>query len=770
MRYAALRTLIAISLGILLSQTSIIPWYLPIIMAIIGFFLLRWSKGWSLYLLLICAMFVYTRSRKSIDNYPNRCQPSNFVGLIIEEPWQNNQAVVKLQPPLTGKLLIYLCDSTPKLSYGDLVLVRRKIKTFSFPRNPGILDYNYYLIKQGFVGFATVKAEEIKLIKRGQGNFILTRLVLPVRRYLLTTIHKYLNPLEAKLLIGFLLGEKSNLPDDLKEALTDTGLWHILTVSGLHVGIVVSTIFLLLSVLNIRGWWRLGILASATLFYVTLAAWNAPGVRAAFMALMVFLSVPLQRRTTPLVNLCVAGIIILLLNPYAIFDIGTQLSFLATAAIITIFPKLNSISVSWQIPGFVRNYLINPAFVSISATIGTMPILLHYFYRAQPLSFLSSLLAVPLVTLTIPLALFTSMINALSPFVAAIFAQTLQTLLSLLFNLIVNLGKLLKPFMFVSGRINWLTVFYLYSLVLFSLNLRSNWTKSAFRTILVLGLTIFIWHRNLTKRDFCLTFLDTERGDAVLIEDTLGRKLLIDTGLGINDVLSNYLFSRGITNIDALIITHPDRDHYGGLIDIKNRFKINHLIIPTTKGESLYCHLINELKASGTKINLAESGCRLTGFGANIEFTAPDRLTRHLYSQGLVNTNQVSLVTLIEYQNQKMLFTGDYESKDVIEKVGKNNRLLILKSPHHGSKKGNPATLFDSIKPAYVIVMGRYPTPAKLESILPLKGIDYINTRNQGGVIIRLYRNGNVKFKYTTSSQKPNLNPKDALLASPNRP
>ncbi len=676
--------------------------------------------------------------------HPNTYQVSNFTGVIIEEPWQNNQMVVKLQPPLMGKLLIYLHDSIPNLSYGNLILVQSKIKPFSFPRNPGIPDYKHYLTQRGFVGFTTVKTGQIKLIKRGQGNFILTKLVLPVHRHLLSTIHKYINPLEANLLTGFLLGEKSNLPQDLKEALTHSGLGHLLAVSGLHIGIVVSAIFLLLTIINVRGWWRFGILTSTTFFYTMLAGWNSPGIRAAFMTLMLFLSLPLQRRTTPLVNLSVAGIVILLITPCAIFDIGTQLSFSATAAIITIFPKLNSALVRWRAPSSVRNYLLAPILVSISATIGTMPLLLHHFYRAQPFSFLSSLLAVPLVTFAIPLALISSLINTVCPFVASIFAQTLQLLLFLLSGLTINLGKLLKPLMIVSGRIPWLTVFYIYALIIFLLNYQLNWAKTAFRIALILGLTFFMWKKALAKRDLCLTFLDTERGDAVLLEDTLGRKLLIDLGVGKNAVLSDFLFSRGIKGIDALIITHPDCDHYGGLIDIKGKFRINRLIIPTTEGDSLYRRLIAELTSLGTTIELAGSGYHLGGFGANIKFTAPDRLTRYLYSRRLVSTNQISLVTLIEYQRQTMLFTGDCEDKDIIEQTGKNKKVLLLKSPHHGSKKGNPETLFDAIKPNYVVVMGRYPTPAKLESILPLKEINYINTREHGGVTIRLLRNGKV--------------------------
>jgi competence protein ComEC len=110
-------------------------------------------------------------------------------------------------------------------------------------------------------------------------------------------------------------------------------------------------------------------------------------------------------------------------------------------------------------------------------------------------------------------------------------------------------------------------------------------------------------------------------------------------------------------------------------------------------------------------------------------------VTRALYDRGLISVNRVSLVALVEYRGIRMLMTGDLDEPAAFAEMGV--RADLLKSPHHGSRKGNAQRLFDAVQPRQVVVMGRYPTPADLEERLCGTGIEYVNTRRDGGCVVR---------------------------------
>ncbi len=736
-RYAPVRALIAIAAGIVLSQVSFLPWWSALGAALFGIAFTRWTNKFSLYLTLTATTLLFVRSREPQAPMPQTYRATTFKVIITQEPLMTRKATGVLLPPYYGKVMLFFKDSLPSVHYGDLLLLRTKIKRFSFPRNPGLLDYNQILSKQGYAGYATVKSGAIKIISRHHGNPIITRLIMPARRYLLNLFNRSIGGAEAALLQGILLGDKTALPENVRRTLSDSGTMHLLAVSGLHISIIVFAFWLLLNVLQIRGWMRFVLLTIGTLFYILVIGWRASAVRAGFMAWATLLSIPTQRRVNLISSLAVASIIILLIEPLSIFNASTQLSFAATAALITIPPRFQPFLKSHRIPHYLKNWLINPVLISTVATVATAPLLLHNFFRFQPLTFLANILLVPLTTITLPLGFLLALINLISPTLAAFPAETLRFLLRLML-LITSIFANLRWAIIEPGKLSWFGVFYLYGLILLSLNYRKNWAKSALRLSLIAGLTFLVWENALTKPHPRVTFLDPGRGDAALIEDHQGRKLLIDAGIDNTGMLRDFLLSRGVKRLDAVLITHPDRDHYGGLLDLEPTQRINLLLVPTLEGDHLYQALLRRLQRSGTKIVVVNKGAYLTGLGYKVDIIWPDAVTQWLYAEKLIPTNAISLVTLIEKSGFKMLFTGDCEFPEILHSATQSGTVNLLKSPHHGSRKGNKEQLFELFKPEYVVVMGRYPTPAKLESLLPPKGVRYINTRASGGITMRI--------------------------------
>ncbi|NPV13915.1 DUF4131 domain-containing protein [candidate division WOR-3 bacterium] len=736
-RYAAVRELVAIATGIALSQVSVHAWWLALAPALLGIILTRWTKRFSLYLTLIAAAFVFGQSRVPQTPISRTYSTSTFKVLITEEPLITGRSTGVLLPPYSGKVSLLFKDSLSSVHYGDLLLLRTKIKPFSFPRNPVLTDYNKILFRQGYVGSATVKSGAIKIVSRNHGNPLITQLIMPARRYLFNLFNRLIGGTEGALLQAILSGEKSGLPETVCKAMSDSGTMHILAVSGLHVSIVVFSLWLLLNVLRIRGWWRFGLLTLGTLFYILVVGWRASAVRAGFMTWAALLSSPTQRRVSPISSLAVSGILLLLLDPFTLFNPGAQLSFAATAGLITIPPQLESLLKKITIPPLLKNWFIRPTLVSVVATLATAPLLLHHFFRFQPLTFLANILLVPLTTVILPLGFLLAFVNLITPAIAALFAETLRFLLQLML-LITNLFSNLKWAIVEPGKLSWFGVFYLYGLILLSLNYRKNWARTGFRLSLLAGLCFLVWKSALNNPKPQVTFLDPGRGDAVLLEDHQGRKLLIDAGIDNTDVLRDFLLCRGINRLDAVLITHPDRDHYGGLLDLEPTQKINLLLVPTLEGDSLYQTLLRRLQRSGTKIVVVGKGASLAGFGFKVDILWPDAVTKWFYSKKLIPTNPISIVSRIEQNGFRMLFTGDCEFPEVIHPANLSGTVNLLKSPHHGSRKGNKKQLFEPLKPEYVVVMGRYPTPARLESLLTTSGICYINTRAAGGLTMKI--------------------------------
>lgn len=736
-RYAAVRALVAIATGIALSQVSVLAWWSALAPALLGIILTRWTRKFSLYLTLTAAAFVFAQSREAQTPISRTYSISTFKVLITEEPLITGRATGVLLPPYSGKVSLFFKDSLSRVHYGDMLLLRTKIKPFSFPRNPGLADYNKILLRQGYVGSATVRFAAMKIVSRNHGNLIITQLIMPARRYLFNLFNRLIGGTEGALLQGILLGEKSGLPETVRKAMSDSGTMHLLAVSGLHVSIVVFSLWLLLNVLRIRGWLRFGLLTIGALFYILIVGWRASAVRAGFMTWAALLSIPTQRRVSPISSLAVSGIILLLLDPFTLFNPGAQLSFAATAGLITIPPQLESLLKKVTIPHLLKNWFIRPTLISVVATLATAPLLLHHFFRFQPLTFLANILLVPLTTVTLPLGFFLAFVNLITPAIATLLAETLRFLLQLMLS-ITNLFRNLKWAMVEPGKLSWFGVFYLYGLILFGINYRKNWAKTALHLSLIAGLTFLVWKSALNNPKPQVTFLDPGRGDATLIEDHLGRKLLIDAGIDNTNVLRDILLCRGIKRLDAVLITHPDRDHYGGILDLEPTQKINLLLVPTLEGDSLYQTLLRRLQHSGTKIVVVGKGASLAGFGYKVDFLWPDAVTQWFYSKKLIPTNPISIVTLIEQNGFKMLFTGDCEFPEVVHPANLSGTVNLLKSPHHGSRKGNKKQLFELLQPEYVVVMGRYPTPARLESLLTTNGITYINTRATGGITMRI--------------------------------
>jgi competence protein ComEC len=279
---------------------------------------------------------------------------------------------------------------------------------------------------------------------------------------------------------------------------------------------------------------------------------------------------------------------------------------------------------------------------------------------------------------------------------------------------------------------------WFYGLAFLALNWNKGWARTGLRLGAAAGLNVLVWQSALHARVTQVTFLDPGKGDCVLLEDTLGRVSLFDAGVSGQGVLRDYLRFRGIHQIDLAMVSHPDNDHYGGFLDLGRQCAIRHLVAATDTGGTEYCELLDRLRQRGTELTVAGKGGYVRGLGFGLRFLWPEKQAQALFRKNLLPSNAVSLVAMCEHARFRMLLTGDLDEPELI--ADQDARAELLKSPHHGSTKGNPDSLYARVRPDYVVVMGRYPTPAGLETRLAGYGERYVNTRERGAWGIRFVR------------------------------
>ena len=738
LRHASARALAALAGGIALGCVLRVPWWAPALVGAVAVAVAPRTRWFTLYLALLAAGMFYAWARAPIQPDSRLYESATFAGTVVEEPtaFDSNRAVIDLAKPWRGKVTLWLQDSLSAPRYGDVVQVAGHVRALDYPRNPGLVDRNVLAVRRGLVGSAGVRPGQMTLIARGRGLPAARLVVLPLRRYIDATIVRFLPPAEGALLRGLLIGGSRGLPRPVQDAFRDAGIVHILAVSGMNVSIVVAMVWLLLGIATIRGWWRFVLSLLVVALYLSLSGWTAAPARAGLMACAVLLSYPTQRRVTALASLCAAAIVLLLIDPWTLFDVGAQLSFAATAGIVLVNDQLRLFTPEFSRLRWLRRNVLGPLIVSIAATVATAPLLLHHFYRVQPLAFLSTAVVAPLVGFAMPLGIIVLAVNLVSSAVAGIFAHTLWFVLFLLLRLTAALGRL-DWAIWEPGALAWVWVFWLYGMALLALGWRHRRARFGVAALLVAGVNIAVWTQAARRPTAQAVFLDVDQGDALVLDDTLGRHVVFDAGLDGAGVLRDYLRSRGIHYIDAVVVTHPDRDHYGGLLELDSRVSIGRLLVSTrVSQDTAYERLLGELAGCGTEIVRVGAGSAIEGFGFGVQFLAPDPMTVSMYESGALPTNPTSLVARVEQTGFTMLLTGDAE--DLTAGVGHAD---LLKSPHHGSRKGNPDALYAAVAPAHVVVMGRYPTPAGLEQRFAGSGADYVNTRRDGAFIVRFGRN-----------------------------
>ena len=551
-----------------------------------------------------------------------------------------------------------------KVNIGSSVIVKGKLVS---PKNntvPYLFNYKKYLYNKRV--YYTLKIDNIKILKENSNPFI------KLKNRVIKHVNSYK---DSTYLYAFILGKTELISDEVLTSYRENGISHLFALSGLHVSIFSSILLFILKKLRFKEILNYVLIFIFLLLFSFITGFSPSILRATLLFFLLGINKVFYLNIRTLDILYLVFIILVIINPFIIYNLSFILSF--TAAFFLIFS-------SDLLKG--KNYFVSLFKVSLLSYFASLPLSIYYFGYTNLLGTILNLVFVPLVSFVVfPLTLLTFIISKF------------YSILNITTNLLESLSLLFNKFKIIIyfPRINLIFVFIYLSILMLYIKF-----KKKICLYLIIVLLIFFKIRPYMDNNTYIYYLDVGQGDSILVVTPhLNKTILIDTG-GIVSFNKNYksnivknktipFFRRiGINRVDYLFLTHGDYDHAGEANELLSNFCVKKVFI--NKGN------INNIEK---KINNKEV-LRLKNFV--IDNIKVNSLNNNVFN----NENDDSTILLFNIYDYKFLFMGDASIKT--EEYLLNNYILpnvdILKVGHHGSYTSTSTDFINVIKPKYSVI------------------------------------------------------------------
>ena len=520
-------------------------------------------------------------------------------------------------------------------------------------------------------------------------------------------------------LLVLVLGDKSLISSDIYNNYQTNGTSHLLAISGSHVAVLLAVFNVFLK--RLKEIPKLLILSGILLFFGFITNFQAAVMRAIYFFILNSLNKIGKFNFSNLQILLLTAFILILFDPFIIYDLGFIYSFAVCGGIIYYSDKITG------------NYIVKMFKLSTISFLFSLPISAYINYEVNILSILVNMLFVPWISIIVfPLAIITFIMPIFNPILS--FTLSITDFLNNLFvnfSLFINIPKT--------------SIIFIALLFLFLILLKSN------KKYLIAIISILIIIKIIPKLDnnHYVYFLDVGQGDnIVLITPHQREVIMLDTGgrityevdewkrsnktYNVSDNTIKFLKSIGVTNIDYLILSHGDNDHAGEAINILKSIPTANVILNNDAFNDLEESIISKVNA--LNINYYQNIKSI-----NLSTTKLYFLNDYLYD----NENDNSLVTYTNFGNINFLFMGDASVKveqDLLEKYNLEN-VDILKVGHHGSKTSTSLDFINDINPIYSIISvgrnNRYNHP-NAEVLEILNGTNIYRTDYDGTIAFKI--------------------------------
>lgn len=728
--------------------------------------------------------------------------------ILLETEYIRYRESPKLQPT-TGKIILNFPGVIPKpLVPGDSLVVRADLKRPDSFKTPGAFDYAQHLARNDIWITGFVRSPLfLERLDEKQGLLHTLRYLPEQMRARIGEQIDLAVPTELSgLYRAILIGDASRVDDITLEAFKGSGTFHILSISGLHMTIIGTLLFAALYWLLSRSErllfnypirkWAAFLCLPVLLGYGLLAGLNAPVFRAVIMSCIVIVAICTDRPKSASTLLAFAALIILIVDPLALFGASFQLSFVATMAIFFLFPVLKKLifpdEMATPQKSFkqrARNWLTAGLLISVAATLATAPITLYAFNRFSPIGILANPFIEPLICLwSLPFGFLALPFMYLQPEISAWLLQAGSLGLSAAVHGTTFFANLPFSTLWLPSPPIWLMVGYYAGLLCCSIpgSVSNRWSWCSALVVsgcLVLMLYPQVLFRNTAGASLRVSVLDVGQGNSALVEFPSGMKVLVDGGgssMSIRSVgeriIAPYLWRKGIQQLDAVVVTHPDADHYNGLDFILRNFSPGQLWVRDKHGhEDNFQNLIALAEKLRVPVIIPDDGV-LLGNGPTADrvecianLSSPGETTAPKKLRGLGNTG---LVIKACSGQHCVLFPGDIgraEEHSLINQ-GYDLKAEILQAPHHGSITSNSPEFLAAVAPSHLLVSagpnskGHFPHN-HLQDDCQERGITLLATSRQGTLETEI-DNGNPRILGYAKRQGNPIHPYEPVVVS----
>ena len=591
-----------------------------------------------------------------------------------------------------------------KLAIGNKLKLIGTLRKGRDKRNPGEFDYYKYLQSKEIAGILYVR--EIKnVIQTDFSVNLFYNSIFEARKWISNRIDKLHNRETASLLKGLLLADRSEIDYRTKESFINSGVIHVLAVSGLHVGFIVLIFMFLFSRVSIYPRTILIIIGIICFLLIT----NSPAsvFRATIMIVVMFMVYLSNRKYSSLNSLAIAAFILLLINPAEIFNPGFQLSFSAVASILIVYPILSS---KIKTENKALKFLLLFSAVSFSAQIGTLPFTLIYFQKLSIIALFANLLVIPIIGIIVGLGVLTIFVSIFSTILAIYFGSANMLATNILMEIVNFTGTQQFSFLFIPNfSIIDGIIFYVYfSVIIYSIQKFNNIYASIILYLLI-GLNLYFIlqiddKQLLPDNLLSIVMIDIGQGDGIFIKFPNGKTALIDAGNANLDfdngerIITPLLRRLSIKQIDYGFISHVDSDHYKGFLYLIKNGWIKEIYKPQIDS-SQQKDLDLEQIINDCEVKLNYYSKTKMSFG-NVRLYILNDTTNYEYIN--FDSNNNSGIIKIIHGNNSILFVGDAEKESerlMINEYGKFLKSDILKIGHHGSKSSSSQVFIDQVSP-----------------------------------------------------------------------
>ena len=647
----------------------------------------------------------------------------SVIGIVTDFEIDGNKVTINIKAQ--EKLIInyYVKTKEEKDYYKDNLELGDKIKvigTFEVPSNntiPNIFNYRKYLYNNQI--YYLVDADEIKIVSKNTNIFYYIKNMV---------IKRIENIDDTGYLKIFVLGINDDLDSDMLDSYEFNGVSHLFSISGSHIVLLTSIILFILKKISYNNKLIYFITILVVLFYLFLTSISPSILRSVIMFILMSINKCYNLKIKTLDIIFLVLVVAIFINPFYIYNVGFQFSYLISFSLILLSQKINNI----------RNWFYKNIYISFICLLVSFPISIFNFYQVNIFSIFINLILIPLVSVVVfPLALLTFIF----PFLIGAFKISIFFL-----ELLNNLFSGITIFQLTLSKPSVLLVIIYYIFIFLAIFKKRYY-------VFIVGLIII--HKCYIYFDptFKISFLDVGQGDSIFIKFPYNKgNILIDTG-GIisykkekweerskeysiaDSKIIPYLNSLGLTKLDYLILSHGDIDHMGEAINLVNGFKVDKVIFNLGEYNYLELEFIKELEKKNI---LYYKNIEKLNIGNNILYFLGD----NLYD----NENDNSNVIYLNFSNIKIIFMGDAGTEveeDILDKYDLKD-IDILKVGHHGSKTSTSNKFIDKINPKYSIISvgknNRYGHPNS-------EVLDILNNSS----IYRTDRDGSIVFKIKNS-------------------